>query len=59
MIEKIYTVKEAAELLKLKPKTIRRYCREGLIPALKFGSHYRITEETIKEIVNGERELVK
>jgi MerR family transcriptional regulator, copper efflux regulator len=49
-----YSISETAELLKLSPKTIRRYIKAGKLPSIKvptkFGDEYRITEipETLK-----------
>ena len=43
-----YSITEAAELLKLSPKTIRRYIKAGKLSSIKvptkFGEEYRITE---------------
>lgn len=36
------TVDQAAEQLKLHPKTVIRYIREGRLPAAKIGKSYRI-----------------
>ena len=36
------TVDEAAERLKLHPKTVLRYIREGRLPATRIGKAYRI-----------------
>jgi MerR family transcriptional regulator, copper efflux regulator len=50
-----YSINEAAELLKLSPKTIRRYIKAGKLPSTKvptkFGEEYRITEipQALKE----------
>ncbi len=50
-----YSITEAAELLKLSPKTIRRYIKAGKLPSTKvptkFGDEYRITEipQALKE----------
>jgi MerR family transcriptional regulator, copper efflux regulator len=50
-----YSISEAAELLKLSPKTIRRYIKAGKLPSTKiptkFGDEYRITEipESLKQ----------
>ena len=47
MEETSYTITEAAELLKLSAKTIRRYIKAGKLPSIKvptkFGDEYRIT----------------
>jgi len=43
-----YSISEAAEILKLSAKTIRRYIKSGKLPSTKvptkFGDEYRITE---------------
>jgi MerR family transcriptional regulator, copper efflux regulator len=50
-----YSISEAAEFLKLSPKTIRRYIKAGKLPSTKvptkFGDEYRITEipEALKQ----------
>lgn len=42
MSEEIYTVEQFAERLKLHPKTVRRFIREGRLRAVKVGKSYRI-----------------
>ena len=42
-----YTAQEVAEALKLHPYTIRRLCREGKIPAFKFGGQWRFRKDEI------------
>jgi MerR family copper efflux transcriptional regulator len=50
-----YSISEAAELLNLSAKTIRRYIKSGKLPSIKvptkFGDEYRITEipEALKQ----------
>jgi MerR family transcriptional regulator, copper efflux regulator len=50
-----YSISEAAELLNLSAKTIRRYIKSGKLPSTKvptkFGDEYRITEipEALKQ----------
>jgi MerR family transcriptional regulator, copper efflux regulator len=50
-----YSISEAAELLKLSAKTIRRYIKSGKLPSIKvptkFGEEYRVTEipESLKQ----------
>ena len=44
---KTYTVEEIAKALKLHPYTIRRLCREGKVPAFKFGGQWRFKKEQI------------
>lgn len=41
------TVEQAAGLLQLTPRTIRKYCREGQIEAVKFGNTWRIPAKAV------------
>jgi excisionase family DNA binding protein len=49
-LKRVYTVNEAAEILKLHPKTIRRKIKEGQINATRVGGQYRISREHIDEL---------
>ena len=42
-----YTVEETAKILKTKASTVRAYCREGKIPAVRMGRGYRISQEDL------------
>ena len=42
MSEEVYTVEQFAERLKLHPKTVLRFIREGRVRAVKLGKSYRI-----------------
>lgn len=42
MSDRLVTVEQAAERLKLHPKTVLRYIREGRLPATRIGKSYRI-----------------
>ena len=42
MSEEVYTVEQFAERLRLHPKTVRRFIREGRLRAVKVGRSYRI-----------------
>jgi excisionase family DNA binding protein len=59
----IYTIKEAAELLKVHDRTIRRYIKSGELKAANLGSeeqpNWRITEEDIKEFLDSKKRLLK
>lgn len=48
-----YTVEEIAKALKLHPYTVRRLCREGKIPAFKFGGQWRFRKEDIEKYLRG------
>ena len=43
----VLTAKELAELLRVDTRTIITYIKEGKIPALQVGKHYRIVKQNI------------
>jgi excisionase family DNA binding protein len=43
--EVYYTLEEAASMLKLHPQTLRRWIREGKLPAKRFGKQFRLRRE--------------
>ena len=46
--EVYYTLEEAASLLKLHPQTLRRWIREGKLPAKRFGKQFRLRSEDLE-----------
>jgi len=56
MLEKYYTVEQAAELLKMHIKTVQRYIREGKLRANKVGKSWRITGHDLSVFVEGTQE---
>lgn len=48
-IKQLFTVEEVAERLTLHVKTIRRFIREGRLPAKRIGKEYRITRVALDE----------
>ena len=46
--ETYYTLEEAAKMLKLHPQTLRRWIREGKLPAKRFGKQFRLRLEDIE-----------
>lgn len=49
---KVFTPDEVAKILKVNSDTIRKYIREGKIPASKIGNTYRITSKNITDFLN-------
>jgi excisionase family DNA binding protein len=45
----ILTVEEVAERLNLHAKTVRRFIREGRLPAKRIGKSYRVTRQALDE----------
>ena len=52
----LLTLKEAAEILKLSERTIRRYIEEGEIKAIKLRGAVRIEERDLEEFINRRKE---
>jgi len=49
------TAKQVAEILKLHPKTVYRYIREGYLPAVKMRRIVRISQEDVEKFINKEK----
>lgn len=47
-VEELFTITQAASLLKVHPLTVRRYIREGKLPALRIGGNVRLTGASLK-----------
>ena len=50
LIETYYTLEEAARVLKLHPQTLRRWIREGKLPARRFGRQFRLRREDLEHV---------
>lgn len=53
MEEKYFTVEQVSELLKMHPKTIQRYIREGKLRAVKFGKGWRVSGHDLSVFTEG------
>ncbi len=53
-----YTAEDVADMLELSVDTIRRYIREGLLPAVKLKGSYRIMREDFERFIE-ERKTIK
>ena len=49
LIKQLYTVEDAAERLDVHVKTVRRFIRQGRLPAKRIGKEYRITKAALDE----------
>ena len=47
--KQLFTVDEVADRLNLHAKTVRRFIRDGRLPAKRIGKEYRITREALNE----------
>lgn len=51
---KIYDIMEVAELLHVTRRTMYNYLRNGKITAVKIGGRWKITQEQLNALLNGE-----
>ena len=51
----LYTVDEVAERLNLHVKTVRKFIRDGRLPAKRIGKEYRITASALDEFAGTAR----
>ena len=51
---KLYTLQEAAAILKVNIRSIHRYKKDGRLEARKIGGQWRITQEAIERFINGD-----
>lgn len=49
----VYTAAETAELLHLSERTVREYIKKGTLNAQKVGGTWAISEDNIKDFLNG------
>ena len=49
-MEDIVTAEEAARLLKVHPKTIQKWCREGRLQSIRVGNRYRLRKADLRTI---------
>ena len=47
----IYTVEEVADLLKIKPETVRLMLRDNELNGFKAGKAWRVTEDDLKKYI--------
>lgn len=53
MAEKVFTTEEAAEHLRLKIRTIRKYLHKDIIKGVKIGTEWRITDSDLQAYIDG------
>ncbi|MFX1499361.1 MAG: helix-turn-helix domain-containing protein [Promethearchaeota archaeon] len=50
--ERVYTVKEISELLKIHWQTVLNYIKTGRLKAIRIGKGYRITKDSLDKFIN-------
>ena len=51
--EAALTIEQAADRLLMNKEVLRRWIREGRVPAVKLGRVWRMTESTVDKILTG------
>lgn len=51
-MDKLYTVQEVSDLLKVHHKTVKNYIESGKLKASWFGNRWRIKKEAIKQFID-------
>lgn len=54
VMDKLYTVEETAELLRVSTRTVRNYIKDGKLRASKLGKQYVIRESDINALLETE-----
>ena len=55
----IYTVEEVADLLKIKPETVRIMLRDNELNGFKAGKAWRVTEDDLKKYIQKQGGSIK
>jgi excisionase family DNA binding protein len=53
MTDEVLTIEDAAELMKLAPKTIKKMMKEGTIPGRRIGRQWRTTKRALLDCIDG------
>lgn len=51
-MQPLLTVREAAQLLKVREATIREWVNKGRLPAHKLGKSWRISEDGVQKLLH-------
>jgi excisionase family DNA binding protein len=55
VMNNFYKVSEVAEIFKVKPITIRKWCQAGNINAKKFGKSWYIYKDELADLMNSSK----
>lgn len=55
VMNNFYKVNEVAEIFKVKPITIRKWCQAGNINAKKFGKSWYIYKDELADLMNSSK----
>jgi excisionase family DNA binding protein len=49
--KRLLSAEDVAQLLSVKETTVWRWCREGNLPCLKVGKHWRVRPEALEDFL--------
>lgn len=52
MDNKLYTIEEVVDIIKVTRRTIYKYIKQGDLKAIKVGRLWRVSEESLKEFLS-------
>lgn len=55
VVSTIYTIEETAELLKIKPRTVRSWIDQGKLKSFKLGDLVRVHEDDLQAFIDNAR----
>ncbi len=50
---KLYSLTECESILSVSHRTLLRWIKEGKLKAIKVGSYWKVKEETLRDILEG------
>lgn len=56
---KVYTLNEVADILKVTKRTLYNYIKAGVLPAVKMGKYWRITEDNLQAFVSKDTPVIE
>ena len=56
VVDVIYTIEETAEILKIKPRTVRQWITDGKLKSFKIGDLVRVHEDDLQEFIDRARQ---
>lgn len=58
LVDELLTIAEVAAYLKLSRRTAWRWCKSGLLPAVKIGHQWRVARTDLEDFVQSQRKGV-
>jgi len=56
---KLYTIEEVSEILKVTPRTIYNYIKDGELEAVKIGKYWRVRHSALETFIDERTKTVQ